>query len=245
MNYVNFKHLYRKGLTDLDFMLLVKIFQKDFHLISEQDMPMISRLVEEGFVTYLKGKSGTINALRFTPKGSEFFRELEIFEFDEKIIELEDRLLKLYDLNNKATGVKAKIRANLMWFVNKTGFGVEVIYKVVEDYLNECITNQKNVMYLENLIWKQPSVFSVHKSLKDSILFDIISRRYGLGDSERFENKKGSVYDWLFGLSKITPPKRIDEKFRITGDYEGDVKFLNCAKKELLNIISKNEKENE
>lgn len=241
MNYVNFKHLYKKGLTDMDFMLLTKIFQKDFHLISEEDRPVISRLVEDEFLTYLKGKDGEIAALRFTPKASDFFRELEVYDFDEKVLELEDRLIKLYELNNKQIGIKVKVRENLMWFINKTGFGVEVVYKVIEEYVNNCIQNQRNTMYLENLIWKQPSVYSVHRFLKDSMLFDIISKRYGLGDAERFSNKKGAVYEWLFDLSKLTPPKRLDKEFRITGSYEGDVQFLTKIKKQLLLIISKNE----
>nr|DAJ47099.1 MAG TPA: hypothetical protein [Caudoviricetes sp.] len=243
MGYINFKHLYRKGLTDLEFILLTKVFQKDFHLISESDNATISKLVEEGLLTYLKGKDGELASLRFTAKASDFFRELEIFEFDERVVDLEDRLIKLYELNNKLIGIKAKVRENLMWFINKTGFGVDVVYKIIEDYLNDCIRNQKNVMYLENLIWKQPSVFSVHRSLKDSVLFDIISRRYGLGDAERFTNKKGAVYEWLFDLSKVTPPKRMNKSLRITGSYEGDVEFLKVIKKELLNVISKNEEE--
>ena len=109
MGYINFKHLYRKGLTDLEFILLTKVFQKDFHLISESDNATISKLVEEGLLTYLKGKDGELASLRFTTKASDFFRELEIYEFDEKIVELEDKLVKLYELNNKAIGIKQRL----------------------------------------------------------------------------------------------------------------------------------------
>ncbi len=237
MSYINFKMLYRKGLSDTDYMLLLKVHQKDFHLIQDEKKEVIDRLVEEEFLTYLKKKEGDINSLRLTKKCSDFFRELETYEFDESVLVLEDRLIKLYELNNKTIGVKAKIRENLMWFISATGFGVEVVYKIVEDYVNDCINNQRNIMYLENLIWKQPNVFSVRRSLKDSVLFDMISKRYGLGEAERFEDKKGATYDWVFGLSKLTPPKKMDKSLYMTGSYDGDVNFLKTIKKELIKLI--------
>lgn len=237
MSYINFKMLYRKGLSDTDYMLLLKVHQKDFRLIQDEKKEVIDRLVEEEFLTYLKKKEGDINSLRLTKKCSDFFRELETYEFDESVLVLEDRLIKLYELNNKTIGVKAKIRENLMWFISATGFGVEVVYKIVEDYVNDCINNQRNIMYLENLIWKQPNVFSVRRSLKDSVLFDMISKRYGLGEAERFEDKKGATYDWVFGLSKLTPPKKMDKSLYMTGCYDGDVRFLKTIKKELIKLI--------
>lgn len=239
MGYVNFKLLYRKGLSDMDYMLLVKIHQKDFHLIQNEEQSVIDTLVKNEFLTYLKGKDGDRSSLRLTKKCSEFFRELETYEFDERIIDLEDRLIKIYELNGKQIGVKAKVRENLIWFVNRTGFGVEVIYKIVEDYMNDCIANQRNVMYLENLIWRQPNVFSTNRSLKDSVLYDIISKRYGLSDAARFEDKKGLTYDWIFELSKLTPPKRMEKHLYMTGSYDGDIEFLKTIKKELKELINK------
>ena len=35
----------------------------------------------------------------------------------------------------------------------------------------------------------------------------------------------------------------MSKSLRITGSYEGDIEFLKAVKKELLNVISKNEEE--
>lgn len=235
MGYINYKILYEKGLSDSDFHLLQKVFQKDIILI-EPFLDDLRRFKSMDLIQYLKGKEEQVEGLRISKKGNELLNQLSTIGYNDYIGELINKLIDLYKASNKHVGTKLEVQSRLIWFIENTGFSNTVIFKSVEEYL---LNNTEYTKSLENLIWSPPSkAFSVHKNLKDSKLYDFICEKYNLDVEFYLKNEKSKEMNWLYQLSKLEVPKNLDKSLYFKGDAFSDFEHISNMKKEYLKRIT-------
>lgn len=234
MGYINYKLLYEKGLSDQDFHILQKIFQKE-EILLEAFKEHFKRFEELGLVQYLKGQEDTVKGIRTSKKGNDLLNNLGIMSYNDNIGKLVDELISSYESRNKSTGTKLEIKNRLTWFIGQTGFGTKVIANIVEEYL---VDNPEYTKNLENLIWKPQSVaFSVHKNLKESELYSIICKKYGLDDTFYLEARDKRNFKWLFNMASLDVVRGMDKSYYMTGSYKGDLEYKEKMMLELLNKL--------
>lgn len=234
MSYINYKLLYEKDLSDEDFHILQKIFQKETTLL-EAYTDTFKRFEELGFIQYLKGQENTAKGIRISKKGKALLSQLETMDYNDKIGDLVDKLIENYNTRNKHVGTKLEVKDRLIWFIAQTGFSTTVILRSVEEYLT---LNSEYTKSLENLIWSPPSkAFSVHKNLKDSKLFDFISQKYNLNQTFFIEGKKTKEIRWLDDIAKLEIPKKLKKELYFTGNYEDDLAHKEKIKEQYLKHI--------
>ena len=236
--YINFKILLQKNITESQFILLQKIAQKELLLIKADNKTTqknIKYLLEQGYIQYLKNSNEKdIKNIRISKKGKQLLLAIETPLYSDYIGKLLNELISIYESNGKYIGNKLEVQNRLVWFVANTGFNYKTIINAVEEYITE---NPEYTKSLENLIWSPPSkAFSVHKHLKDSKLFDIISNKFKLNDKFFIDNKN-KLETFLFDISKIQLPKKMDKKYYFTGGYKTDQEHLLFLRKELLKRI--------
>lgn len=225
--YINYDHLYSKGLTDDDFHLLQKIFQKE-EVLLEPLTEQFSKLDELGLIQYLKNQEGTAKGVRISKKGKSFMSQLETLSYNDSVGLLVDNLIGQYEAVNKHIGTKLEVQNRLMWFLGNTGFSSKVIIKTVEEYLAE---NSTYVKSLENLIWTPPSkAFSIHMNLKDSKLFDLVCKKYRLDETFFIESNNTKEMEWLQGVTKLVTSKSISKDYFFTGSYKTDMEHIEKLK---------------
>ncbi len=190
--YINYQLLYEKGLSDDDFHLLQKIFQK--FPIGDAD---VQKFEEMGLVTYLK-----TGEIRISKKGNAFLSDLQILNYNDDIKEIIEKTIEMYTNHDKPIGNKLEIKNRVTWFVSQTNFSNRVILESVNDYLN----NNDYILRLDNLFWKPQSHLSVHKNLKDSKIFDLIAHKYKLNQDYFLETKNKEIR-WLAAVSRLEVPK--------------------------------------
>ena len=234
--YINFKQLYRSEISESEFMLLLKISQKDLELISEDDNDEIEKFLEIGLVELVKQGKTIFDRLRISKKGKQFIRNIELPNYTDEIQKLEEELVQLYQANNKEVGLRAEVKSRLTWFCKESSFRPSVIKKYVDLYLSE--TESLYIKNLSNLIWSPPSkMFSVHFNLKDSKLFDIICNDLRLQQSV-YLDKRDKELEYLFHFGSVMPPKGMSSDFYFTNSYEGDYKHsLKLAQKLTARIL--------
>lgn len=221
--YINYNLLYSKELTLHDFHVLQMVFQKEY-LMVEGRKEFLPKLIEREYVSYLKDVEKFEN-LRITKKGKALLDSLGTMGMSEEISETCESLLSLYEGYNKPTGNKLEVQTRLIWFVSQTGFSHEIIKKSVEEYLG---VHTEYTKKLENLLWKPQSVFSTHKSLKDSHLYDIICKKYRLNTEFFLKKNKGVLINWLSSIAKLKPPRTSKDKdIYLTGSYKSDNALIN------------------
>lgn len=231
MMYCNFKILIEKGLTNDDYINLIKISQREFVLLENVDF---TKFEEMGLVTYLKGKSGPEN-VRLTASGKALMQDINTPGMNEEIGELTESLMELYSSYNYDAGNPIDIKDKLVWFCTETNFSVGAVKTVVEEYLSR---RSDYTMKLDNLIHKAQNVFTVHKNLKDSKLFELFQKKYNL-PLTYFLNPIGNTKKevWLFDCSKLKIPSKLGPEFYWTGSREGDEEALTRLKKEFRKIL--------
>lgn len=234
--YINFKQLLKCNLSDDEFLVLLKISQKDFDFITEKDEVTICKFLEMGLLERIKQCADLKTRLRISKKGKQFLRNIETANYTDEIQYLEEKLVKLYEGYDKDIGLRADVKNRLTWFVSETGFRIDIIEKYVDLYLQE--TEHKYIKTLANLIWTPQSIaFSVKFNLKDSKLFDIICKNMNLQQSV-FLDKRDKELEYLFQYGSVKPPKGLDEDLYYTGSYKGDEEhFLKLASKLNKRII--------
>ena len=228
--YINFEQLFKSNISESEFLLLLKIAQKNSELMSENDKESIEKFISLELVELIKTGSSFIDKLRISKKGKQFIRNIESPKYTDEVQYTERELIKLYESYNKDIGLRADVKSRLTWFMSETGFRGDIIKKYVDLYLTE--VDPKYVKNLSNLIWTpQSKAFSVTFTLKDSKLFDIITDRMNLNQSV-FLDKRDRELNYLFQYGSHKPPKGLDNSLYYTGSYEGDMEhFLKLAEK--------------
>lgn len=240
MGYINFTYLYEKGLTDQQFLVLQKIFQKDFLLIKNNDTD-IKYLLEQNFIQYLSSDKGKnlLENLRVSKKGVNLLNNISEKDYTDEIGVLLKNLTDLYERENKYVGNSLEVRNRLIWFVAQTGFNSKTISNMVEEYLTE---NTEYTLSLENLIWKpQSKAFSVHKNIKDSKLYDLICKKYNL-DYDFFlkDIDKNKTLKWLKAVSLLPyPPMNVNPRLLFTENRSNEIEHINNIRLEYQQRVLK------
>lgn len=229
--YINFKELRESDFTIEDIETLVGIRQKEDESILRKDS--IDILLERGYIE--KFKNGN---LKLSSKGQSFLNVIETPGLTEEVSSLVSSLVKMYELNDKPTGIIKEVEQRVSWFLHETGFSVEKIKQEVGRYLTD---NDKFTMSLSNLIWKPKSVaFSVHMKLSESMLFDLMARRYGLNTSIYFADKKPKEIAYVMAISKLPDPiMSIRPEYTITGSVRGDKEAILRVRKMMIKYMNK------
>lgn len=233
--YINFKELRESDLAIQDIETLVGVRQKEDEVILQKDS--IDTLLEKGYIERFKNGN-----LKLSPKGQSFLNVIETPGITEEVSNLVSSLVKMYESNDKPTGIIKDIEQRVSWFLHETGFGTKKIEQEVDRYLGESGTY---TMSLSNLIWKPKSVaFSVHMKLSESMLFDLMARRYGLNTSIYFADKKPKDIAYIMAVSKLpNPPASISPDSTITGSVKGDKEAILKARKMMVEYTNKRKEE--
>ena len=235
--YINFEQLYKSDISESDFMLLVKVSQKNTELFKQEDIPTLERFLDLGLVELIKQGKEFFEKLRISKKGKQFIRNIEVPKYSDEVQNLEKELVEMYEDYRKEIGLRADVKSRLTWFMAETGFRASIVKKYVDIYLTE--TDPKYIKNLSNLIWTpQSKAFSVTFSLKDSKLFDIICHHMGLQQNV-FLDKRDKELHYLFQYATVCPPKGLRKELYFTGDYQTDLEHFAKLHEELTKRITK------
>lgn len=218
-------------MDDLD--ILFKINQKEGLLLENEDF---SKFEDLDLITYLNAPKAKHLSVRLSKQGKVFLDSLLTKGFTEEIGGLLEELMEMYKNEGKETGNHLEIQNRLIWFVETTGFGPNAIKKVIDQYLSD---SGEYTMRLDNLLWKPASLaFSVHPTLKDSKLFDMITKTFNLPINYYVNQNRSAEENWLWDVSQMKIPQRLDSEYYFTGSAKGDKEFQDKLKKMLQNKIN-------
>lgn len=222
--YISFD-LISQRMSVISFLALQSIKQKDvYHLACEDET---AALIEEGYAERCKNGS-----IKLTSKGSSFLESVSNMEITPEVEELTDKLMALYISRGKKVGRRLEVASRLAWFVSTSLFKDKLIEDAVSEYLT---TSGEYTSSLENLIWKPQNVMTVHKSLKDSRLYDIIATKYKLNSTKLEETNKSREMRWMTAIAKLPePPKNLCVDYTFTGSASKDIEVIRRIKKHLL-----------
>lgn len=234
--YISFDFILQR-MSMTDFLVLQSIKQKDlYHKIIDDEC--IERLVNEGFLGLQKNGEP-----KLTKAGNSFLHAATDAPASPEIIKLRDELCSMYESQNKPIGKKMEVASRLSWFVNASFFNDNIIKSTVAEYL---ASSGKYTSSLENLIWKPANIMTVHKNLKDSMLFDlIVSKNNAINLDFYFDPKyQTKSLKYAIAVSKLPDPAaNIPKEMTMTGSREGDIKAIREVKRVFFNYIRKKEED--
>ena len=211
--YINFKYLICQEFPIPQFILLQQVSQKDFELFELEDLKFLQ---EKGFVTSKPYK----DKVRITKEGKSFLTQCTTYKYTEECGQLVQTLVELYENYNFPIGKELMVRQNLIWFLSETGFKPTIILSTVEAYLNTKVGG--NAVWLQNLIWKPTSVLGSRPKLSESILYELICKKYHLPVTF-LTKKRNRGTEYLFQLSQLRPSTK--SGIYASGSYDGDNKI--------------------
>jgi len=232
--YINYPYLFSKELSIIHLNTLQMVFQKEFTLLEAFEAEM-EDLTNIEYIGSTK-KNAKISDTRITKKGKAFLDKVSTMDYTEEIGELCKEMIDLYTSYSKSTGTKLEVQNRMIWFISQTGFNPAIIKNVIQEYLSTNTTYTKN---LENLIWKPDSVFSVHKNLKNSHLYDIICKKYKLNTEFFLKKRKGVELTYLHKVAQLKPPRKSKNKdVYLTGSYASDMEAIDRIKSVYIDLAS-------
>lgn len=214
------------------FLVLQSVRQKSFYHDAFQEE--LKELEESEYIEKMKNGS-----YKTTNKGNSFLEQATEGYTDPEIISLSKLLIEEYESRGKQPGKKKEIESRLSWFIGASYFSNAAIQNAVKRYLDE---HPDYTMTLENLIWKQPSLMSTHKNLKDSTLFNEIMKYNKTIDERLYFDPKfmNPTIKWLVAVSKLpVPPTGMTKDYYITGVRNKDKEMIDNYKHLLYNEIKK------
>lgn len=232
--FVNFERMVESGITATDLLQLIAIRQRDKAVVDAISEEQIGKFMDAGYIEPL-AKGGH----KISKKGGALLVVIETPGITKEINDAFEKLKSLYESYGKDIGISIKEAQNrLIWFMGNTGFRGNVIIEETRQYLEN---NPEYTMTLCNFIWKPPSqAFSVHMNLKDSKLFDLIARRFGMNTNAYFDGVKGREAEWCFALSRLPePPRNCRPDYLFTRDVSKEKETLRGIKMMFINSIRK------
>lgn len=195
--YINFEHMYTKGITDSQLMFLVKVSQKEYDLV-DKDSDSFQQLLDAGLIEVGK-------IVKITTKGKNLLAQISTPNHSDEVAELTRELIELYESYGAEVDAELEVKNRLAWFVAETGFRPSVIKDAVENYLGSA---SKYRLALRNLIWNPPSkAFSITYSLRSSKLYDIICKEFGINPDTIIDMKNRVEFKWLRAISTVSIPR--------------------------------------
>lgn len=177
MNFVNIRYLHSKGMTIKRWLILQLIMQKDaeeLRSLLKDDPKFFNWFEENKYIKFVKSPKDRFKAVRVDKKGKELLKRASIKDNSEEFEELCDSLIHEYEAMGKPTGTRLNVLDSIIWFCSVTPYTVDEVQEAVITYLSESDEYTKK---LDNLFWTPPSkAFSVHRNLKDSLLYDLMNQ---------------------------------------------------------------------
>lgn len=230
--YINFAQMMSYDLDFKDVAYLVMIRQKEA-LADGIPMEDIVRFTERNLIE--RQKNGKY---KLTTRGGSLLTIIETPGMTAEIEEARDALIDLYKERGKETGMIKDIEKRLSWLMGTTGFKVGPIIEAATYHLD---TRGEYVMRLDNLIWKPANVFNAHMSLSESMMFDIIAKRYGLSHDAYLKESRNKVMEWMFAVATLpSPPAKGDKEIYISGDPRTEKEGIARIRKILGNKLREN-----
>jgi hypothetical protein len=162
-------------------LLTILIIKDKAYSRNETRRDSLNSLFKKGYIEMVKGKEKdpAYTKARLSRKGKNLLRDLEIPGISDGVKELGTELITMYEDAGveDRIGNKKKIMRLLAWYlmtVDEVECSSNSITQAVDTYLREA--DKQRVIYLENLIWKAPSAFSVHPTLENSKLHELINK---------------------------------------------------------------------
>lgn len=227
--YINFDAISQR-MDMTHFFVLQSIKQKDKYHEAYPDV--LVNLENEAYIQKLKN-----GGYKLTGKGTSFLFMVTEIQADSDAYNLAEKLVDIYEESGRKFGKRAEIASRLAWFISATMFNDQVIIDTVENYVKE---RGEYSLTLENLIWKPSSVFSVHKNLRESTLFDIIYNKYKVIDPKFFFDDKyrDKEMQWMLAIGKLPSiPRSISKDATFTGSAKGDEEAILRIKGKLFDRI--------
>lgn len=227
--YINFKLMHEKGIYLSELYILIAINQKEAFLVEKIPYEYFE---EQGLIEFTKQGKTLEDKVRLSKNGKALLDALTTKGATEELLSTTQELVDIYEGYGKETGNILEIRNRLIWFVQATGFGLNAIKTMVEDYVSN---SGDYTLRLDNLIWKpQSSAFSIHYSLSDSRLFDLIVKKYNLPVAFFLKpsDKRTARESWLFDIMKMKVPSKLPDEMYWTGSEKGDKEALIRLKKQ-------------
>lgn len=223
--YINFEQMMSAGLTISDLGYLLMIRQKEV-MVDVIPKEFIDRYLKAMYIEPMKN-----GKYKLTPRGGSLLSLIETPSLTPEAEGIRDRIIGIYEDAGKETGAVKEVEKRLVWFLANTNFKEGPICDAVISHLD---TSREYAMRLDNFIWKPASVYSVHMSLSESKLFDIIIKRYGMVSDLYLKENKNKEISWMFAVSRLPdPPKRMIPELTLTGDIKLDIERISAIKKEL------------
>lgn len=230
--FINYDLLFKKDLTFEDLNTLIQINQKEDILLEGKDFTKYEDL---NLVTYVKTPKEKHLSIRLSKNGKAFLDALSTKGLTEDISNLTEDLIGLYDSYSKETGNHLEIQKRLVWFIEETGFGPKAVKNAVEQYLTD---SGDYTMRLDNLIWKGQSLaFSIHFNLKDSKLFDIITKQFNMPKNFLINQNKTVEETWVWDICKLKIPKKLPSELYMTGAYKTEAIFQDDMRARLKEMM--------
>ena len=214
--------MFSHDITWEDVAYLCMIRQGD-KLVSEIPKEKIDDYLSKGLVEKLKNGN-----LRMTPRGGSLMTLIETPGLTPEIEALRDAAIRLYKKYDKETGILKEVEKRLCWFMSTTSFKGGPVMDAIKEHLD---TRGDYTMRLDNLIWKPGNVFQARMSLSESVLFDMIAKKYGLNSDAYLKENRNKEMAWLFAVAGLPdPPARADASITLTGSVSGDKEAIRKIK---------------
>lgn len=190
MAYFNYQLAEKKGLSARDVHLISMINQNKSEDVSRQieaelGEDNLKRLLAFDLVTLIKGtKSQTeLQKIRLTKVGKELYTNLQIPETVPNDFEMTDYIVTEYKKLDKQVKSKPNITKLIAWFRVETGMTHREIYTVLNTFVNDDEQMEYSNI-LDNIFWKRPHMFAVHKNIEDSRLYAYYTHRKAFFDNK-------------------------------------------------------------
>lgn len=177
--HINIKEIKKSKYSILDVANLALIRQIrycdeddiDYIVSSFSRTPEFYNYRKDGIVTRIKGNKSQKEdlKLRLTPKGLSLLNKLtEVGKGDVELYNKISNLYKKYECHDRIKE-RASVPKHITAFMEKTGYSREHVLSAVDNYLNN--TERKLVLGLNNLIYRNPTVFKSTFDLDHSPLY--------------------------------------------------------------------------
>lgn len=178
---LNFKIFQKNNLNPTSLYILIMLknsLNKELedNITQNQEMTIMS-MVEDGLLTYIKGKKekqGTIELLRLSKTGKNVLRDLQIADMTDESLEVASAIIEMYEakgLESKVTNKRQTVKL-MGWFMAETEFTKEQILSAVDTFLNT--TEPTYISQTHNLIWRGDNVFATKPKLEESKLYNLL-----------------------------------------------------------------------
>lgn len=184
MNYINFNLLQSRGLTVLDYCLLIAASQNAREDLSNIISELIysderyEYLVEEGYLKFIKGNKSQneFEKLRIDTKGKKLLEDASAAEVTDEDVTVFDWLENLYKKMGKEVGNRRKTKEYIAKFRQLSGIDKNRLVFLCKTFVKDD-NEQEYSFKLENVFYKPKTHFNIHFDIEESRLYKYYLKR--------------------------------------------------------------------